>query len=697
MKPVRVALALLFATSLFAADVRPPIAKKVPKASTLHGETRVDDYGWLRDKTNPEVIAYLEAENAYADATMKPLVPLQEKLYGEMLGRIRETDVNVPYRQGDYFYYSRTEEGKQYPIFARKKSTLAAPEELILDVNQLATGKKFMSIGAFEPSDDGNLLAYSTDDTGYRQYRLQVKDLRTGHLLPDTAEKTGSVSWAADNRTLFYTVENPAKRQWRLYRHVLGATAPDALVYEEPDELYDLDAERSRSGEWLFITSDSKTTSEVRILPMSEPGAAPRVVVPRKTDRKYYLDHRGQRFYIMTNDAGINYRVVSAPTCDPSQANWKELIAYRAPVRIEGIDAFANHLVVLEREGGLSHMEVVDLRDGTTHRVTFPEPAYAVFPSANAEFRTSSYRYGYQSLVTPFSTYDYDMDSRTQTLLKRTEVLGGYDPADYRSERIFATARDGAKIPIALVYRKDVNPRGRNPLMLYAYGSYGASIPDSFSSARLSLLDRGVVYAIAHIRGGGEMGKEWHEAGRMMTKVNTFTDFIAAAEHLIKEKYTAKEKLAISGRSAGGLLMGAVVNMRPDLFHSVAAYVPFVDVINTMLDPTLPLTTQEYIEWGNPNDAAAYRYMKSYDPYMNIAKKRYPAMLVRTSINDSQVGYWEAVKWVAKLRAMKTDDNPLLLRVDLGAGHGGASGRYDRLREDAYDYAWLLSRWGLAD
>ena len=661
----------------------------------MHGDRRVDDYGWLREKTSPDVISYLEAENAYADAFMKPTEELQKKLYDEMPARIKQTDVNVPYRMGDYFYYTRTEQGKQYPIYARKKGSVDAAEEILLDVNKLAEGKKFMSVAAFEVSDDGNLLAYSTDDNGYRQYKLQVKDLRTGEVFPWTAEKTGSVAWAADNRTIFYSVENDAKRQWRVLRHDISSKQPDVVVFDEADELYDVDVERSRSGEWIFITSDSKTTSEVRMLSAFDPSAAPKVIEPRKTDHKYYAEHRGDRLYIVTNDAGINFRVVSAPEHEPQQKNWVELVPYRKGVRVESADAFANHLVVRERENGLSQLEVIDLRDGSTHRVSFPEPAYTVFPSSNVEFATTKFRYAYQSLVTPSSVYDYDLETRDAKLLKRTEVLGGYDPANYVSERIFATAADGAKIPIALVYRKGLNPKAKNPLMLYAYGSYGYSTPDSFSSTRLSLLDRGVVFAIAHIRGGGEMGKEWHEQGRMMTKKNTFTDFIAAAEHLVKEKYTSKEKLAISGGSAGGLLMGAVANMRPDLFKVVLAYVPFVDVINTMLDASLPLTTQEYIEWGNPNEKDAYVYMKSYDPYSNVEKKKYPTMLVRTSLNDSQVGYWEAAKWVAKLRANKTDSNPLLLRVNMGAGHGGASGRYDKLKEDAHDYAFLLTQLGV--
>ena len=670
------------------------MAKKVPKSSTIHGDTRVDDYAWIRDKSNPEVIAHLQAENAYADAFMASTASLQKSLYDEMLSHIKQTDVQVPYREHGWYYYSRTEQGKQYPILARKKA-LDGAEEITLDVNKLAEGEKFMSLGAYVPSDDGNLLAYSTDNNGYRQYTLKVRDLRTGADLETIAQKVGSVLWAADNKTIFYTVENPAKRQWRLYRHTLGGK-DDALVYEEADELFDLDAERTRSSDWIWIHSDSKTTTEERVIPANDPTAAPRLLIARKEGHKYYGDHRGDRFYFLTNDAGINYRVVSAPIADPQQKNWVEVVAYRKPVRIESIDLFANHLVAREREGGLGQLEIVDLRTGKSHRVSFPEPTYAIFGSQNREFDTNVYRYAYNSFVTPQSTYDYDMDARTSTLLKQTEVPG-FDKSQYVSERIWATAGDGVKVPISIVYKKSVDPHsGKNPLWLTAYGSYGSSSNATFSAARLALLDRGVVYALAHIRGGGEMGKEWHEAGRMMTKKNTFTDFIVAAEHLVKEKYTTPAKLVISGGSAGGLLMGAVTNMRPDLFHAVVAYVPFVDVINTMLDPTLPLTTQEYIEWGNPNDKAAYAYMKSYDPYSNVTKKAYPNMLVRTSLNDSQVGYWEGVKWVAKLRAHTMSSKPILLKVNMGAGHGGASGRYDALKDTAFDYAYMLTQWGLA-
>ena len=695
MKKRFLAFAVIAAAALgaLAEAPAPPVAKKVPKTIAIHGDERVDEYGWLRDKSSAETIAYLDAENAYADALMKPTEKLQTELYDEMLGRIKQTDMNVPFRRNGYFYYSRTVEGQQYPIHARKKGGLDADEEILLDVNQLAEGKKFMSVGSMQVSDDTNLLAFTTDDTGYRQYKLHVKDLRSGKLTENVAEKVGGVVWAKDDKTLFYTVENDAKRQSRVYRHALGGNAE--LVFEEKDELYDVWIERTLSGEFIFIVSDSKTTNEVRLIPAAKPDVAPVVMIPRKTDHKYYPDHRGDRFYFLTNDAGINYRVVSAPVLNYGQKNWVEVVPYRKPVRVESIALFKNHMVVRLREGGLSQLEIYDLREnGKSHRVSFPEAAYAVFGAQNAEFDTNVYRYTYQSFITPSSVYDYDLDSRKQTLLKRTEVLGGYDPAKYKVERFFVTAGDGAKVPVSLVYRKDLDPKGKNPLLLYAYGSYGASMSPTFSPNRFSLVDRGVIYALANIRGGGEMGKEWHEQGRMLSKKNTFTDFIAVGDYLVKEGYTSKDKLAIMGGSAGGLLMGAVANMRPDLFKAVVAYVPFVDVINTMSDPTIPLTTQEYIEWGNPSVKEEYLYMKSYDPYSNVAKKKYPAMLVRTSLNDSQVGYWEAAKWVARLRANKTDDNPILLRVNMGAGHGGASGRYDKLKDEAADYAWLLVQLG---
>ena len=676
----------------------PPAAKKIPKADTIHGDLRVDDYFWLREKSHPDVQAYLEAENAYTDTVTAPTEALQETLYTEIKSRIQETDLSVPYKLGGYFYYSRTEEGKQYPIRCRKLGSLEAAEEITLDLNALAEGYSYLGLGAYTVSDDGHLLAYSTDVTGFRQYTLYIKDLRTGELLPDRVEKTLSVVWAADNQTLFYTVEDDAKRPYRLYRHRLGHSE-DALLYEETDALFGIDAQRSRSKAFLFLTAESSKTTEVRFLPSELPEGDWNVVRPRETDHRYYLDHNSDRFYIRTDKGATvgeakNFRLMSAPLDTP--ADWTEFLPHDPAVMREDMDLFMSHAVISERQGGLEHLRVIALGSGDTHLIAFPEPAYSVHLDANPEFDTPLVRYQYQSLITPASVYDYHMTDTTQTLLKQTPVLGGYDPAQYVSERFQATASDGTRIPISLVAKRGTRRDGHASLYLQGYGSYGLSYPVSFSLARLSLLDRGVSVAIAHIRGGGELGEDWREAGKLRQKRNTFTDFIACAEHLIAEKYTSSDRLAIQGGSAGGLLMGAVVNQRPDLFHAVLSQVPFVDVLNTMLDDTLPLTIGEYLEWGNPNLADDYAYMKTYCPYTNIAALRYPTMLVKTSLNDSQVMYWEAAKYVAKLRAHAPGPNLLLLKTNMGAGHGGASGRYDALRETAFDYAFLLTQLGAA-
>ncbi len=675
-------------TPVDTASPQPPVARQIPKLDMVHGDRRVDNYFWIRQKSNPEVPAYLEAENAYTDAVMKPTAGLQETLYKEIVGHIKETDLTVPYQEGNYFYYSRTEQGKQYPILCRKKGSLEGPEEIFLDMNDLAKGQKFLSLGAFAVSDNGNLLAYSTDNTGFRQYTLQVKDLRTGQLLPERVEKTGSVVWANDNATLFYTVEDAAKRQYSLYRHRLGATQDD-LVYEEKDERFNLHAERSRSKAYLFLASGSHTTSEWRYLPADRPNGEWKVVAPREQDHEYQVDHHGDQFFIRTNDRGRNFRLVTAPVSDPRKENWKEIVAHRPNVMLTGMDMFADHYVLLEREDGLPRMRVTDFRTGESHSIEFPEPVYAVFSAQNREYNTPFYRYNYQSMVTPSSVYDYNMEKREAKLLKRVEVPG-YDPSQYQSERLMATAKYGVRIPVSVVYRKDLKRDGTQPMLLTGYGAYGATLPVTFNSNVLSLLDRGFVCTIAHIRGGGEKGKAWHDQGRMMNKKNTFTDFIAAAEYLIAQRYTNKDRLVIQGTSAGGLLIGAVTNMRPDLFKAVIARVPFVDVVNTMLDASLPLTVPEYEEWGNPNKKEEYDYIKTYCPYTNLAAKAYPSMLVRTSFNDSQVMYWEPAKYVAKLRTLKTDKNPLLLKTNMAAGHGGASGRYDALRDIAFEYAFML-------
>ncbi|HEX6284525.1 MAG TPA: S9 family peptidase, partial [Pyrinomonadaceae bacterium] len=566
-----------------AAPNKPPMAEKKSKITKIHGEQLIDDYFWLREKTNPAVLAHLQAEDEYAQEVMKPTAALQEKLYKEMLSHIKQTDTNVPYRWGNYFYYTRTEEGKQYPIYCRKKGSLDAPEEIVIDQNELAKGHKFMSVGLFVPSDDGNLLAYSTDNTGYRQYTLQIKDLRNGQLFPERIERVNNLAWATDNKTFFYVTEDAVtKRNDKFFRHVLGTDKTD-LIYEEKDELFDISTGRSRDKAVIFVEAFSKTSTDVRYLPADDPNASLKVILPRQPEHEYDVDHRGDLFYIRTNKGAKNFRIVTAPVSDPSEKNWKEFVAHRPAVKVEAISMFADHAVLSEWENGLQQLEVVDLKTNKRKRIEFPEPVYATGLTGNREFNTPVVRYAYNSLVTPTSVFDYDMNTSKSTLLKQQEVPGGFDRANYKSERVFATASDGTKIPISMVYRKGVKLDGSAPLLLYGYGSYGASIPPTFSSNRLSLLDRGVVFAIAHIRGGGELGEEWRQAGRMMNKMNTFTDFIASAEALVKMKYTSSDRLVIEGGSAGGLLMGVVSNLRPDLFKAVVSHVPFVDVLNTML------------------------------------------------------------------------------------------------------------------
>jgi oligopeptidase B len=684
--------------------VAPPVARAERTETNIHNHTLVDDYAWLREKTSPEVIAYLEAENAYTAAAMKSTEALQKTLYDEMVSHIKETDESVPFREGQYFYYSRTEQARQYAIECRKRGSLDAPEEVILDVNRLAEGEAFMAIGGFAVSDDGNLLAYSTDTTGFRQYTLQVKDLRSGELLGERAERVGSIEWASDNRTLFYTVEDEEqKRQFRLYRHTLGEPhEQDALVYEEADERFNIGVGKTRDGEYLMLESASHTTTEQRFLRANDPAGEWTLIEPRQDEHEYYADHRHGLFYIRTNDQGRNFRLATAPVAQPGRDNWRELIAHRAEVMLEDVDLFASFYVACERADGLPRLRVTRFADdgpatGASAEIAFPEPVYSARPHANREFATTKYRYSYQSLVTPGSVYEYDVASGASLLLKQQEVPGGFDRELYRSERLFATAPDGAKIPVSLVYRKDRKGQGTNPLHVYGYGSYGYSLPIGFNGNRLSLLDRGFVLAYAHIRGGGDMGKPWHDAGRLMQKRNTFTDFVAATRELVINGYGDPERVSAEGGSAGGLLMGAVVNLRPDLYRAVISHVPFVDVMNTMLDASLPLTVPEYEEWGNPNQPEAFEYMLSYSPYDNLKAGSYPAMLVKTSLNDSQVMYWEPAKYVAKLRTLKRDGSLLLLHTNMSAGHGGASGRYDHLKEIAFDYAFLLKELGVVE
>ncbi len=683
-------LVLIQCLSAFA-GMEPPVAKASPKVDAVHGEERVDNYFWLRDKSNPEVIEYLEAENRYTDALMKHTEEFQETLYQELLGRIKETDLSVPEKIDDYFYYTRTEEGKQYPFYCRKKESLEADEEMLLDPNALAKGHEFLDIGDYKVSPNHQLLAYSADTSGAEIYSIYVKNLNTGELLDEIPDTSFSIQWANDNHTLFYTTLDDTKRPYKLHRHCLG-THPkdDAEIYHEEDGSFYLHISKTRSKAYLLMGLDSVNTSEIHFLDADKPMGDFKVVHPREAELEYSVEHHSDKFFIVTNDNAKNFRLMEASIDDPAKANWKEVIPHRDIVKLDGVSAFQNHLVVYERESGLKKIRVFNLTTNEVHEVDFPEPVYTFWPGSNPEFNTNTLRFRYTSLVTSESVFDYDMDARTRELKKQEEVLGGYNPSRYESERIFARAKDGTMVPISLVYKKGLVKDGRNPLLLQGYGSYGASRDPSFSSNRLSLLDRGCVVAIAHIRGGGEMGRYWYEQGKLLHKKNTFTDFITCAEHLIAEKYTASDKLVIQGGSAGGLLMGAVTNMRPDLFHAVVAHVPFVDVVNTMLDSSIPLTVTEYEEWGNPNDKVYYDYMQTYSPYDNVEAKDYPNLLIIAGLNDSRVQYWEPAKWTAKLRALKTDDNLLLLKTEMESGHGGPSGRYDYLKEITFKYAFIL-------
>ncbi|HEY3841603.1 MAG TPA: S9 family peptidase [Bryobacteraceae bacterium] len=692
----RILVGFLLGSLLYSQTMTPPVADRIEHREVRHSATVIDDYYWLREKSDPKVVQYLEAENAYTAAVTKGIDPFADALYKEMLGRIKQTDLTVPTRRGPYFYYSRTEEGKQYPIQCRRKGNMEATEEILLDLNQMGKDHKFVGLGSFKVSDDQNLLAYTIDFTGFRQYTLQVKDLRTGALLPDRAERVTSVEWAADNQTLFFVTEDAVtKRSDKLFRHVLGGT-DSPMLYEEKDELYDLGLGKSRDKQYLFLQSEAKDTTEFRYLRARAPHDTFAVFLPREKKHRYYLDHREGLFYIRTNKFGRDFSVVTAREGHVAPDNWKVFIPHRDGVRIQDIDLFKEFAVVVEKSQALNELRVHNFKTGAWTEVGFPEPVYSVFPGGTPDYESTTYRYSYQSLITPSSIFDYDTHTGKSTLLKQQEVLGGHDPKLYASERLWATARDGVKVPISIVYRKGLPRDGKAPLFLYGYGSYGIGMPATFSSNRISLLDRGMSYAIAHIRGGDEMGEQWREDGMLMKKKNTFYDFIDCAEFLIGQKWTSKDGLVIEGGSAGGLLMGAVVNLRPDLFHAVHAAVPFVDVMNTMMDASLPLTVGEYLEWGNPNEKAAYDYMKTYSPYDNLEKREYPAILVTTSFNDSQVMYWEPAKYVARLRSLKTDHNPLLLKIKMDpAGHGGASGRYDRLKDQAFEYAWLLGQVGI--
>lgn len=674
----------------------PPIANKIPVVKKVNGTSLVDDYGWLRKRNTPEVLSYLEAENAYAEQQTADQKPFAERLYQETVHHIKQADMSVPYRKRGYWYYSRTEDGKQYAILCRKKGSLDAPEEVLLDVNELAKGEKFMSLGSFEVSDDSKLLAYTTDNVGFRQYKLHIKDLATGRLRSDTALRVDDLTWAADNETLFYTTEDPlTKRADKVYRHIVGTSSKtDPVVFQEKDERYVVGLERTRDGKYIELSSGSHITSEVRFLPANLPNLHWRVIQPREEGVQYYVDEGNGLFYIRVNDTSRGFRVVTAPVATPDKRHWKELTAAREEIPIDNIEVFRDFYVTTERVNGLETLRIIGLKNQTSQSIHFPEPAYSASAASNEEFDTHTFRYSYSSPLTPDSIFEYDTSTGTSRLLKQQDVPG-YDKSQYAVKRLLLPARDATQIPVTVVYRKDKFKRGENPLFIYGYGSYGVNVDDDFSVNDLPLLDRGVIAAVAHVRGGGELGEAWHDGGKLMNKRNTFTDFIDSTEGLLAQGYGKRGEVGIEGRSAGGLLMGAVTNMRPDLFKVVLCEVPFVDVMNTMLDSTIPLTVGEYEEWGNPNQKPAFDYMLTYSPYDNVSAKDYPAMLVETSLDDSQVGYWEPSKYVAKLRALKTDKNALVFFVNLHGGHGGSSGRYNRIRERDRNYAFLLTELGI--
>jgi oligopeptidase B len=674
--------------------IRPPVAARIEKDVTVHEDERSDPYFWLRERDNPEVRAYLEAENAYAKAKLVHTQALQETLYREIVGRIQETDSSVPEKFDDYYYYRRTEKGKQYSIHCRRHGSEDAPEEILVDENALAEGHAYFHLGAFAPSPDHKRIAYSVDTAGSEQYTLYILDVESGEILDEPIPNAYyGAEWSSDGSTLFYTTLDETLRPHKLSRHRLGEpVAKDVVAFHEPDPAFFLSVSKTRSRRFIFVNLSSNTTTEEHFLEADDPDGSFRVVEPRRHEVEYYSAHHEDSFYILTNDAARNFRVMRAPVADPSRQNWREVLPHRDKVKVEDVDVFRNHLVVYERDNGLKRIRITDMRTHRHHYMEFREPAYTVWAAENHEYDANVLRFNYSSLVTPRSVIDYDMDARDQRLMKRYEVPGGYHPGHYACERVFATATDGTRIPISLVYRKGVARDGSAPLYLYGYGAYGATIEPHFSAARLSLLDRGFVFAIAHVRGGGALGREWYERGKLLNKRNTFTDFIACAEYLVERKYTSRGRIVCVGGSAGGLLVGAVLNLRPDLWGAAVASVPFVDVINTMMDESIPLTVTEYEEWGNPNDLKYYEYMRSYSPYDNVKGQAYPPLLVTAGFNDPRVQYWEPAKWVARLRYRKTDDNLLLLHVNLSEGHSGASGRYDHIRDVARDYAFVLDR-----
>ncbi len=681
-----------------AATIKPPIATKIPKELTAHGQTRIDNYYWLNERDNPKVMEYLKAENAYKEAVMAHTKNFQEKLYNEIVGRIKQTDMSVPYKDQGYYRYTRYEEGTEYPIYCRKKGNVDAEEEILLNVNKMAKGYDFFNVAGYTTSSNNNLIAYGVDTVSRRLYTLYFKDLTSGEVLNDQIPNTeGRAAWANDNKTVFYALKDTTTlRPYKIMKHVLGtAVASDKVIYTEEDETFNIDVYKTKSKKFLFIISYHTLSTEYRFCDADSPDGEFRIIQPRERNLEYNVDHFQDYFYIRTNLDAKNFRLMKTPIDRTTKENWTEVIPHSDDILLEGFEIFSNYLVLSERKNGLTQLRIIKWSDRSEHYLDFGEEAYLAYISMNPDFDTDLLRYGYTSLTTPNSIYDYNMDTREKTLLKQEEVLGNFDPNNYFTERHFATARDGTKVPISLVYRKGLEKDGNNPLLLYGYGSYGYSTDPAFDSTILSLLDRGFVYAIPHIRGGSEMGRYWYEEGKLLNKKNTFTDFIDCAEYLIAQKFTNPDKMFAMGGSAGGLLMGAVVNMRPDLWKGVIADVPYVDVITTMLDTSIPLTTSEFDEWGNPSNKEYYDYMLSYSPYDNVEAKDYPAMLVTTGFHDSQVQYFEPAKWVAKLRAMKTDNNLLIFHINMEAGHGGVSGRFRQYREIALDFAFMFDLLGI--
>jgi oligopeptidase B len=683
-----------------ASAIKPPVAKILPKELTAHGHARIDNYYWLNQRENPDVVAYLEDENAYKEAVMAHTNDMQEKLFKEILGRIKKTDMSVPYKDQGYFRYTRYEEEGEYPIYCRKKGSLDAEEEIVLNVNNMAEGHDYYSVAGYSTSSNNSMIAYGVDDVSRRLYTLYIKDLTTGEILSDRIPNTsGRATWANDNRTVFYMLKDTTTlRPFKVMKHVIGTdVSEDKEIYVETDETFDTSVYKTKSKKYILISSDHTLSSECRFLDADDPDGNFQVIQIREKDHKYDVDHFQDKFYITTNWDAKNFKLMETPVDKTTKENWKEVIPHQDDVYLQGIEIFKKYLVVGERKDALRQIRVIKWDDKSDYYLDFDEKAYTTYVSSNPEFDTNILRFSYTSLTTPETIYDYDMATKEKELLKQEEVVGDFDPDNYVTERHLATARDGTRVPISLVYRRGLEKNGNNPLLLSGYGSYGSSRDPSFSSVRLSLLDRGFVYAIPHIRGGAEMGYYWYEEGKLFNKKNTFTDFIDCAEYLIEQKFTNPDKMFAMGGSAGGLLMGAVVNMRPDLWKGVLAGVPFVDVITTMLDVSIPLTSGEWDEWGDPRKKDYYDYMLSYSPYDNVEAKDYPAMLVTTGYHDSQVQYFEPAKWVAKLRALKTDDNPLVFHINMEGGHGGVSGRFRRHRETALEYAFMLDLVGIKE